>query len=44
MQSHEENRTWKLTKLPERQHLLDNKWVYRIKTDENGSPTNSKPS
>jgi hypothetical protein len=33
LQSHEENGTWELTELLEDKRLLDNKWVYRIKTN-----------
>lgn len=42
LESHEENGTWKLTELPENQRILDNKWVYRIKTNTDGSPCKAK--
>ena len=42
LESHKENGTWELTELPEKQHILDNKWVYRVKTDVDGSPCKVK--
>ncbi|KAD5961972.1 hypothetical protein E3N88_13445 [Mikania micrantha] len=37
MKSLEKNRTWVLTKLPSGKKALQNKWVYRIKDESNGS-------
>lgn len=37
MDSLKENNTWDLVKLPPNSKVVDNKWVFRVKTDENGS-------
>jgi len=31
------NKTWELTTLPEGKKALQNKWVYRVKTEHDGS-------
>jgi len=31
------NKTWELTTLPKRKKALQNKWVYRVKTEHDGS-------
>lgn len=33
----EENKTWDLVELPANKNLVDNKWVFTVKTDENGN-------
>lgn len=37
MTAHKDNETWKLVPLPKNAKLIDNKWVFRIKTDANGN-------
>ena len=37
MQSHQSNGTWELVEKPDDAHLLDSRWVYRIKFQPNGS-------
>ncbi|PKU75018.1 Retrovirus-related Pol polyprotein from transposon TNT 1-94 [Dendrobium catenatum] len=37
MHSLELNQTWELTKLPSGKKALQNKWVYRLKEESNGS-------
>lgn len=36
------NNTWDLVKLPDNAKLIDNKWVFRIKTDQGGNPVRYK--
>lgn len=31
------NNTWELTTLPKRKQLLNNKWIFKIKRDNNGN-------
>lgn len=32
------NNTWDLMNLPDCAKVIDNKWVFRVKTDQDGSP------
>ena len=37
IKSLQKNKTWSLTKLPEGKKVLQNKWVYRLKEEPDGS-------
>lgn len=40
--AHQKNGTWKLVPKPENVQVIDTKWVFRVKTDENGLPSRYK--
>jgi len=37
IRSLQKNKTWSLTKLPEENKVLQNRWVYRLKEELDGS-------